>query len=132
MLAFNFNKGGKFVKPSFDVNALEGSPNVANDSYTQIEYSTYYKIKLCGNPEIKGNNLYLYLTSLDTNDITIKVRIYKDDNLVGESGLIKPNSYLEYIKVKNINSGDKIKVKIMGYDNEYHSAGVINTNIVIK
>ncbi len=127
-----FNKNDKFIRPEFDKNTLDGVPNVSNNSYSEINYSESYNVKLCGEPELKDNKLYLYLTSLDGNNIMIKARIYKDDKIVGESGLINPNSYLEYINVENLKSGDKIKIKIMGYDKDYHSAGAINMNVTIK
>ena len=132
VLTLTFNQNDKFVKPEFDKNVLGGVPNVSNSSYSEINYSEGYSVKLCGEPELKDNKLYLYLTSLESNNIMIKARIYKDDKIVGESGLMNPNSYLEYINVENLKNGDKIKIKIMGYDKDYHSAGAINMNVTIK
>lgn len=132
VLVLTFNKNAKFIKPEFDKNILYGVPNVSNNSYSEINYNDIYYIKLCAEPELKDNKLYLYLTSLENNNIMIKARIYKDDKIVGESGLINSNSYLEYINVENLKKDDKVKIKVMGYDEEYHSAGVINANLIVK
>ena len=131
MLSIIF-KDNKFVAPEFDKLAKEGIPNIEDKSYTSFKYSDNYVIYICGEPKIADNKLYLYLTSSKDNDINIKVRIYKDDKIVGESGLIKPNQYLDYVDTTSVKTGDKVSVKVMGYDNEYHSAGVIKLNLEIK
>lgn len=131
LLAIVFNDN-KFIAPEFDKFAMEGLPQVDNESYTSFEYSKDYVIYACGEPKVSDNKLYLYLTSSKSNNINIKARIYKGDKMVGETGLLKPNQYLEYIDVSSVKKGDKIFLKIMGYDEEYHSAGVIKMNLEVK
>ena len=130
---WKYNNKKTFDKPLFDKNAMEGIPTVNSDlGYELLNPEGLYSVSLCGNPIIKDNKLKIYLTSSPENDIYIKARIYKNDKLVGESGLIKPNEYIEYINVKNIKSGDTINVKVMGYEkNSYYSAGVINIDLIV-
>lgn len=122
-----------FIKPEFDKNSINGNLDVESlNSYSSFTYNDNYIVSLCGEPEVKNNKLYLYITSNENNNVYVKVRVYKNNRIVGESGLIKPNEYLEYIDVNNVKSNDKISLKVMGYDSDYHSAGVINMNLVVN
>ncbi len=125
-------KNDKFVAPEFDKNAIDGVPEISEDSYTSFNYLDSYKVFICGEPKLVNNKLYLYLTSEKSNDINLKARMYKDDKLIGETGLLKPNQYLEYVDVSSISVGDKISIKIMSYDDNYQSAGVIKVNLNVK
>ena len=129
-----YNNKKTFVKPSFDENAVEGTPTVSEEmSYESLDAEGLYSVSLCGKPIIEDNKLKIYLTSSEDNNIYIKARVYKIDKVIGESGLIKPNEYIENIGVKNVKKGDTLTVKIMGYDKDnYYSAGVINVELVVE
>ena len=123
-----------FVKPPFDELAIEGTPVVSEDlGYKQLDADGLYSIALCGNPTIHNNKLKIFLTSDKDNSVYLKARILKNDKIVGESGLIKPNEYIEDIAVKNINKGDNIIIKIMGYETDsYYSAGSIIIDLTVR
>ena len=54
-------------------------------------------------------------------------------NMLGETGLIKPNEYVKYVTLsKTLEVGTKIKLKIMGYEpHTYYSAGAASLNTQI-
>ena len=54
-------------------------------------------------------------------------------NMLGETGLIKPNEYVKYVTLsKTPEVGTKIKLKIMGYEpHTYYSAGAASLNTQI-
>ena len=129
-----YNNKKKFQQPTFDKTAKMGEPAVEeNLGYMPLDAEGLYKIALCGKPKIENNKLKLYLTSDETNSVYLKARIYKNNKIVGESGLIKTGEYIEYIPVKNISINDEITVKIMGYEIEnYYSAGIVNIDLTVR
>ena len=58
-----------------------------------------------------------------------------DENgeMLGETGLIKPNEYVKYVALsRELPQGTKIKLKIMGYEPQtYRSAGAATLNTTI-
>ena len=50
---------------------------------------------------------------------------------MGETGLIKPGEYVKNVTLsKTLDAGEKIKLKIMGYETEtYESAGSVSLNV---
>ena len=129
-----YNSKKEFIKPSFDDNTVVGIPTVNDDlGYEQLDAEGLYIVSLCGTPTIEKDNLKLYFTSDKDNDVYLKARIFKNDKIVGESGLIKPGEYIENIKVKNIKKNDNIVVKIMGYEiDNYYSAGTVTIDLDVR
>lgn len=125
----------KFVKPEFDGQMIEGVALVEkNLMYDTINVSDSFKLKICGNIYALNNKATIYLTSLKSNKLYIKARIYENKTIVGESGLIKPGTYLKDIKLnKTIIKDTKVVIKIMSYDPDtYYSAGIVKLNTVLK
>ena len=76
--------------------------------------------------------LLLYFTNDGGNLVYLKVRIYKDDKIIGESDLIKPGEYIEYVNVNNVRKDDTVLIKVMSYNmNNYYSEGVVKLNVEI-
>ena len=133
IFALNNSKNDAFVKPEFDKNAVDGVKNEENDEcLSSLSFNDNYSVIICSNPCLEDDKLYIMLSSIESNNVNMKVRVFKNDKVVGESGLIKPNQYLDYVNVSDIKVGDKIKVKIMGYDEDYHSAGALNLNFILS
>lgn len=129
-----YNNKKSFKKPEFDTNAITGIPTVDDSlDYKELDAEGLYSVALCGSPTIKNNELKIYLTSKNANNVYLKARIFKSDKFVGESGLIKPGEYVENINVKNVQSHDNITIKIMGYEiDTYYSAGAINVDLKVR
>ena len=127
---------GKFVPPAFDAFAIAGTPEVPEGlGYSApFQEGMAYRFAVCGNVLMDGKQALVYFTNPAENETWTKLRIYDENgNVLGETGLIKPGEYVQYVELdKELASGTPIKLKIMGYEPDtYLSAGsvVLNTQI---
>lgn len=126
----------EFAPPPFDSAAEQGVPDVSQE----LGYSSPYKegmgyrFSVCGNVTLEGEKAVVYLTNAEDNNVWIKLRVFDESGeMLGETGLIKPNEYVKYVSLnKTLSAGTKVRLKIMGYEPQtYRSAGaaVLNTTI---
>ena len=127
---------GEFVPPAFEAAAVTGTPEVPDGLGYSAPYQDgmAYRFAVCGNVLMDGKQALVYFTNPEENDTWTKLRIYDEaGNLLGETGLLKPNEYVQYVVLdKELAPGTPIKLKIMGYEPDtYLSAGsvVLNTQI---
>lgn len=127
----------EFLKPEFDKNAT----NITNEKiaeelqYAEINVEEGYIVGLCNNLVLdSSDNIKIYFTSLKENTVYVKLRIYdKNEKLITETGLLKPDQQIEKIKVENIKENKDVTIKIMSYDPEtYYSRGTVTLNTKIK
>ena len=132
ILALNsYNKSKDFLKPEFEKNVKEGIPALSKeDGFEEFEVAEDYIIYMTGETKLEDNKLLVYFTSKKTNNVYVKLRILKDEKIVGETGLLKPGEYIKEVKLdKSLKKDDKITLKVMGYEPEtYYSAGSISLN----
>lgn len=122
----------EFVPPKIDSSSKSGTPKyVENLGYKELKMSDDYNISIAGKPKLDGKNLFIYFSSDKSSKYLFKLRIYKNDLLISETGLIEPNHYIDKIKVGNkLSVGDKITYKVMGYERDtYYSAGEVLLDI---
>ena len=127
---------GEFVPPEFEAAAVTGTPEVPDGLGYSAPYQDgmAYRFAVCGNVLMEGKQALVYFTNPAENDTWTKLRFYDEaGNLLGETGLLKPGEYVQYVELNNeLAPGTPIKLKIMGYEPEtYTSAGavVLNTQI---
>lgn len=127
---------GEFVPPAFDSSAVTGIPEVPEGlGYSApFQEGMAYRFAVCGNVLMDGKQALVYFTNPAENETWTKLRIYDESgNVLGETGLIKPGEYVQYVELdKELTPGTPIKLKIMGYEPDtYLSAGsvVLNTQI---
>ena len=127
---------GEFVPPAFDSSAVTGIPEVPEGlGYSApFQEGMAYRFAVCGNVTMDGRQALVYFTNPAENETWTKLRIYDESgNVLGETGLIKPGEYVQYVELnKELAPGTPIKLKIMGYEPDtYLSAGsvVLNTQI---
>lgn len=124
-----------FKKPVFDETAEAGKPIVNEElKYSLLKISNSIKLYICANLKYENNMVYVYATNVDTNTIWIKVRILDSKrNILGETGIIKPNEYVKSIKLnREIKSKEKVLLKIMEYEiDTYMSLGSIELEAYI-
>ena len=130
-------KKGQFIIPEIEQNAIAGKPNfIAKDlMYTEAKVNDNYIVYLCAAPKTKENILTLFFTSVKTNTELIKIKILDSkNNVLGESGLLKPDSYLKDIELnRKLEDKEKITIKVMGYEKDtYYSQGSIKLDIFVK
>lgn len=127
---------GGFVPPAFDSTAVAGTPEVPEGlGYSApFQEGMAYRFAVCGNALMDGKRALVYFTNPAENNTWTKLRVYDENgNVMGETGLIKPGEYVQYVMLdKELSPGTPIKLKIMGYEPDtYLSAGsvVLNTQI---
>lgn len=130
-LLININSKKQFKKPEFD-NAATSIPEKLEYKAKAIKISEGYSLYIDPIPKlVQNDNLSINLVSLEENKIWIKVRILNaKEEIIGETGLIKPGEYLEKVQInQQLSKNDQITYKIMGYEKDtYRSAGTISLN----
>lgn len=124
----------EFVPPSFDISAQAGIPSVSNEIDWQIIDAKAFAIGICGKVTANGENADIWLYNPKENTVLLKVRIFDSDGTVlGETGLIKPNEYIQSVKLSAIpQQGAPLLLKVMAYQpNTYYSEGTVNINTYI-
>ncbi len=123
----------EFKKPQFDKNAINILDTKIDGKlqYAEINVAEGYVVGICNNLILdEENNIKIYFRSLEENNVFVKLRIYeKDENVLSETGLIKPGEQIENIKVENLKQSKEVIIKIMSYDPKtYYSKGTVSLN----
>lgn len=128
----------EFAPPNFEVEAIQGLPKPPQElGWSELyQDGMNYRVGICGNIVAYNNVADIYLSNSSDNKVWLKLRVLdENNNIIGETGLLKPNEYVKSVKlVANVQNGQRIKLKIMSYEPEtYYSQGsvVLNTNIKI-
>lgn len=127
---------GEFIPPAFETAALKGTPTVDEKLAYQEVYTDgmTYRFSVCCVPTISGKDLTVCFTSAESNEKYLKLRVLDEKgNILGETGLLKAGEYAENVTLsKELSTGTKIKLKVMGYEPEdYSSAGSVAVNVTI-
>ena len=127
-----------------DPNELPGEPVALDEAYGYSQLAPQgipCVVRLCGNPEIDGKDVYLNLTSLEVNSYLVRAEIYSvvvevnpstgeqktaPDKLLGKTGFIRPGTYVEKLELdKGLKNGETpVYIKIALREEETgHSGG---------
>ena len=126
---------GEFVPPSFDGSATVGTPVVADVLGWQELDAKVYKVGVCGKVILTGDSADVWLTNPPSNAVWLKLRVLDEKgNILGETGLIKPNEYVRSVVLDRIPQTDTpIALKIMAYQPDtYYSEGTVTLNTTIS
>lgn len=121
-----------FTPPKIDSSSKIETPKYVDElGYKNLKVSSGYNIAIAGKPKLDGKYLFVYFTSDESSKYLFKLRIYKNNSLIKETGVIEPGHYIEKIKVgSKLSVGDDISYKIMGYEYDtYYSAGEVSLNV---
>ena len=132
----NIKRRAPFVAPPFEQTAISGMPQDIDESltYKEVAIKEDYIIHLCATPKEQNGVLTLYFTSSDKNADLLKIRVFdSDNNLLGESGLIEPNSYIKDITLnRSLEDKEGVAIKVMSYQKEsYYSNGSFKLNLFV-
>lgn len=138
IIAVSTSSKEEFIKPEFDKNAISILENEIDEKlqYAEINVADGYVVGICNNLILdEENNIKIHFSSLKENNVYVKLRIYdKQNNILKETGLIKPGEQIEKIKIENLKQSKEVIIKIMSYDPKtYYSKGTfsLNTKIII-
>lgn len=130
-------KKTEFVVPEFETSIIEGKPENVDETltYQEMKLKEDYIVSMCATPREENGKLTLYFTSSEKNVDLLKVRIFDlNDNLIGESGLLKPNSFVKEIVLnRSLEDKEGISVKVMSYEKDtYYSKGSFKLNVFVN
>lgn len=128
---------GEYVKPSFDENAVQGTPTVDESlGYTEFyREGMAYRISLCGVPTVDENELTVYFTNSASNEKYLKLRVLDaKGNTLGETGVLRPGEYVQTVTLsKKVRSETKLTFKVLSFEPEdYTSAGSVIINLTVS
>jgi len=136
ILALTAGKHDGFTPPPFDGTAAQGTPEVSDNlGWLPVEATGIFTASVCGRITIVDQTADVYLTSVQTNMVWLKLRVLDSHgDIIGETGLIKPGEYVKSVTFRDVPAdGSDIKLKIMAYEPEtYFSAGSASLNTTIK
>ena len=114
-----------FTPPEFDTNVKIGTPIVPDEIPYGSAMLVEYEVAMAALVTVKDRDAYIYFCNDRSNDVWMKIRLLTSEGkIVGESGLIKPDEYLEKVSLQVKSVGTEVVVKVMCYEpNTYHSKG---------
>jgi len=127
----------EFVPPAFEPNVKQGIPVVPSElGYSSLsQEGMTYGLHICGvcSPDSEGS-LLVYFTNDEGNDVMLRLAVYKGEQLLTETGLVRAGEYVESVKVDpaQVRVGDKVSYKVKSYRSDYTSAGNVVLNTVVS
>ncbi len=124
------NRG--FKPPKFDETTKVFT--TVPDKEKILKISDDYAFYIADSPYVKNDYIYVNFYSLTKSNIYLKVRVFQDDVIIAESGLIKNNEYLEKIKLKHeLTKSSNVRYLIMSYEKDtYYSMGEVQLNFKME
>lgn len=121
-----------FVPPTHDPLAVVGTPAPEEKyRYTDGPAGDSFAVKLATQPYLENGEIVLYFTNPEGNTALLRVRIYRDDEVIAESGYLRPGEYLRALAAPEAETGT-IKVKIMSYQEDtWYSLGAYSMALTL-
>lgn len=105
--------------PDFDSNVQNGEPTVSDRyAYSTLTIKEKYALRLAGVPENDGQNIDLYLTNIQDNDVWVRIEILDEQGeILGQSGVIRNGQYLKTVHLNKPLSQREtpVLIKVIGY-----------------
>lgn len=129
----------KYEPPKFEANASAGTPTPEEGFlYGEVDSGFGYRFWIASNLyQQEDRKLKVFLSNPSENKVNIMCEVRKadDDELLYESGLIRPGEYVESLDPKDEFENIKydVNVKIHAFEPEtYHSAGSTTLKLVLQ
>lgn len=122
----------QFRVPEHEAAAETGMPELT-EAYQELSVKEGYVVGICTTPVCEGKTLHLDVTNKNGNSVWFLVRVYKEDQLIAESGILYQGEYLADLPCDTLlQAEDEILVQIAAYEPEtYHSEGVVRISCKI-
>ena len=135
-----------FEKPSFEVQARKGSPEISEDAadFQMFEIGDGIRVGLCGNIRTEassenggenGGKAFVYFTSDPDNTVWLRMVLLNAENeRIGESGLLLPGEFVEEIELDPVpEETSEAVVKILSYEPvTYYSMGSAAAKVLLN
>ena len=126
---------GEFVTPAFDSAAVSGTPEVGLPQiYGTLALTEDVAVSLYSAPIVTDGKAQVFFTAEPSNTAWVRLRIMDESGAVlGESGLLKPGEYVEYIALSAEPKSERAIAKILTYEPEtYYSMGSATAEIMLQ
>lgn len=126
---------GKFTPPEFDAVAVKGVPQVTHpERYGTLHLTEEISVALYSRPVVQDGRAQVFFTSPATNTVWIRLRITDSKgNVLGETGLLRPGEYVEYIDLTETPKKSATVARILTYEPEtYYSMGSAAVEIELQ
>ncbi|MBQ3107822.1 MAG: hypothetical protein IJC68_04335 [Firmicutes bacterium] len=125
-----------FVEPTFERASVLGVPqNLEKElNYASLKVENIFTVSMCRDAVVKDNSAIVYFTSHETNTVWVKLQILDGKgNLLGETGLLKPGTYVETVALREVPKKDTlVTVKLLSYEPDtYYSMGTAGAQIML-
>lgn len=137
LIALNVEKKdvGEFVPPSFDDMVQSGTPIVPDGLGWKELNAQAFSVGICGKFVVADDRADVWFYNSSENTVWMKLRVLDESgNILGETGLIKPNEYVQSVLLTTIpTDGAAVILKFMTYEPDtYYSAGAAELNTTVE
>ncbi len=123
-----------FKPPEHEAGAAAGVPS-AEDSryYEELPVREGYTVGVDTSPSYRDGRLRLNVANIKDNTVWLLARVYRDKDLIGETGIFYPGEYVADIPCSSsLSADDKILIRILAYEPDtWHSEGVAQISAVV-
>ena len=126
---------GEFSPPAFDSSALSGAPDVEQpEMYGTLNLSEDIAVSLYSAPIVKEGRAQVFFTCPASNTVWMRLRISDEKgNVLGQTGLVRPGEYVEYIVLDRMPETSRAIAKILTYEPEtYYSMGSATAEVMLQ
>lgn len=134
-LGIEKNAIGDFVPPEFDSTAQTGLPVVPDGLGWKELNAQVFSVGICGKFTVINDNADVWFYNSFENTVWMKLRVLDENgNTLGETGLIKPDEYVQSVTLTTIPAdGTAVVLKFMTYEPDtYYSAGAAELNTTVE
>ena len=126
----------EFIQPPFEPETHAGTPEVPEGcGYQELDVQAF-RVALCGKVCVRDCGAEVWFTNPGSNPVWLKLRVLDESGqILGETGLLRPGEYVQYVALKKTEPGAPVTLKVMAYEPEtFHSAGsiVLQTHITME
>lgn len=125
---------GDYVQPEFDPSAASADVDSLNsiESFSLLQATESLGVGMQCDVYLVNDKYQVNFYSVDTNTDYLLVKILDEsgEKLLGQSGLIKPGEYIEYVDAISVpKKNQNIKIKVYTYETDtYLSKGAFSLN----
>lgn len=138
MLALSIARPANVVQmPSVELNAVTGIPAPPSElGWTEVKQDDMpYRLYICGVCDVSDDgSVDVWFYNPDDNQALLTLNVYQDDDLLCETGFLKPGEYLESVQLSSVPAdGSAITYQIVGYEPDtYYSLGNVSLNTEVS
>ena len=84
-----------------------------------------FKVGICGKFVADGNTADVFFSNSAENEVWLKLRVFDEqNNIISETGLIKPNEYIKSVKMNIVGPSNEMESYVyLDYDHGNHFIG---------